>query len=61
MSSWTDEYTEMIEDCEKRMDKLSDWETQFLASMRIQLSQGKISSTQITKLEEIWEKATERG
>lgn len=61
MSSWTDEYTEMITDCEKRTDKLSDWELGFLASMRLQLSQGKISSNQISKLEEVWEKATACG
>lgn len=61
-NDWKEEYFTMITDCEKRCKGLSDWETKFLASVRLQLTEdARITSTQVTKLEEIWEKATAGG
>ncbi len=52
MSTWADEYITLIEDCEARSERLSDWEAQFLDSLRRQL-EGRVSwqraSTEETK------------
>lgn len=62
MSHWSDPYIELIEDCEKRSEKLSDWELGFIDSLRRQLEEGRRPSpNQIAKLDEVWEHATERG
>lgn len=62
MSDWTDEYITLIEDCERRSHKLSDWELNFIDSLRRQLEDGRRpTANQIEKLDECWEKATARG
>jgi len=62
MSDWTDEYMTLIEDCERRSEKLSDWELNFIDSLRRQLEDGRRpTANQIEKLDEIWERATKRG
>lgn len=60
--SWQDEYLTMIDDCEKRESRLSDWERTFVESIANQLATGKtLSKAQTEKLDDIWEKATKRG
>lgn len=62
MSDWTDEYITLIEDCERRSHKLSDWELNFIDSLRRQLEDGRRpTANQIEKLDECWGKATARG
>lgn len=61
MSNWSDEYMQLIEDCEARESKLSDWQRGFIDSLRKQIEQGKApTSKQIEKLDEAWEQATKR-
>ena len=62
MSDWTSEYLTLIEDCEQRSERLTDWELQFIDSLSEQLLDGRRPSTrQVEVLDSIWEKATERG
>lgn len=62
MSHWSDEYITMIEDCEKRSESLTDWEADFIDSLRHRLEGGgHLSPKQIEHLEQVWEKATKRG
>jgi len=62
MSTWADEYITLIEDCEERSDRLSDWEAGFIDSLRRQLEEGRApTQKQIDCLDSIWEKATKKG
>jgi len=59
---WSDEYLEMIKDCEARESKLSDWEVSFLDSISTQIENNKILSVkQIEVLDRIWECVTKNG
>jgi len=59
MATWADEYITLLEDCERRSHKLSDWELQFVDSMQRQITDGKRpTAKQIETLDNIWEKAT---
>lgn len=59
---WADEYLTLLDDCEKREERLSDWERGFVDSLRKQLEQGRRpSSKQIEALDKCWENATRRG
>ena len=54
-----DEILQMIEDCENRESKLSDWERSFIDSVKKQVSDGKgYSPKQEEKLTAIWERVT---
>ena len=60
--SWLDEYTQMVDDCEARESKLSDWEVMFLESIENRLAIGNsLTPKQIETLENIWEKVTKNG
>ena len=62
MSDWTSEYLTLIEDCEQRSERLTDWELQFIDSLSEQLLSGRRpSARQVEVLDSIWEKATEKG
>ena len=62
MSDWTSEYLTLIEDCEKRESRLSDWDRGFLESIGSQIARGaRPTPKQVDKLDEIWERATARG
>ena len=39
MSNWTDEYLQMVDDCEKRESRLSEWEQGFIESIRSRLEE----------------------
>jgi hypothetical protein len=41
MATWADEYITLIEDCEKREERLSDWERGFIDSLRRQIEAGR--------------------
>lgn len=56
------EYIEMIKDCENRESRMSEWETNFVADMADRLGDGKsLTPRQAEKLEEVWDRATNRG
>lgn len=62
MTTWADEYVTMLEDCEKRSERLTDWECGFVDSLQRQLAEGRRPSVkQIETLDTIWERATKRG
>lgn len=52
----------MIADCEQRSIRINDWELNFIASIKFQLMNNiKLTLKQTMTLEEVWDKATERG
>lgn len=62
MTTWADEYVTLLEDCEKRSEKLTDWELGFVDSLQRQLADGRCpTAKQIETLDRVWEKATARG
>ena len=62
MTTWADEYITQLDDCEKRQDRLTDWEVNFIDSLRRQLEAGRrLTANQVEKLDDIWERATARG
>jgi hypothetical protein len=62
MSTWADEYLTMLDDCEKREERLTDWERGFVDSLRRQIEDGRRpSAKQIEALDNCWERATARG
>ena len=62
MATWVDEYMTLVEDCEKRESRLTEWEAGFVDSLRSQIEQGRRPSTkQIETLDNCWERATARG
>ena len=57
-----DEDIQLIEDCEDRESRLSEWEAGFIQSIREQISRGKhLTSKQQETLTRVWEKVTTRG
>lgn len=59
---WSDEYLTMIEDCEHRESRLTEWEQGFIASLRSQIEDGRRpTEKQVETLDKVWEKATENG
>ena len=62
MTTWADEYVTMLDDREKREDRLTDWERGFVDSLRRQIEAGRRPSPkQIEFLDSMWERATARG
>jgi len=62
MTTWADEYLTLLDDCERRSDKLSDWECGFVDSLQRQLAEGRRhTEKQIETHDRVWEKATARG
>mgnify|MGYP003442225593 FL=1 len=60
--TWADEYTTLLDDCERRSERLSDWELGFVDSMQRQIAEGRRPTPkQIETLDTIWERATARG
>lgn len=62
MTTWADEYLQMIDDCEKRESRLTEWERSFIDSIRNQIDHGRgPSPKQIETLDTIWERVTAKG
>ena len=56
------EWMQMVEDCEARESRLSDWEREFIASISEQLGKGRtLTPKQAETLERVWDEATKRG
>lgn len=59
MAEWTDEYERMLEDCQHREAKLTDWERDFVDSLDRRLAHGKTPTPkQCEVLDRIWERVT---
>ena len=62
MSTWADEYTTLLDDCEAREARLTDWERTFVDSLRRQITEGRRPTPkQIEALDRAWERATAKG
>lgn len=60
--AWHEEYTTLLNDCEERSNRLTDWECGFVDSLQRQLVEGRRpTEKQKARLDEIWEKATAKG
>lgn len=54
-----DEHQQMVQDCENRESKLTDWERGFIDSIGRQLAASKpLSEKQAETLDAIWERIT---
>ena len=62
MADWTDEYMQLVKDCQARDAKLSAWDADFLDSIEGRLIDKRpLTAKQIETLEGIWERATRKG
>jgi hypothetical protein len=62
MTTATEEHLQMIEDCEERESRLSEWEAGFIDSIKAQLERGRsLTDKQSLTLDSIWERATANG
>lgn len=53
------EQSQMVEDCEKRESKLTDWERDFIDSLAARLCRGNgITNKQAERLIKIWDRVT---
>lgn len=56
------EIDQLIADCELRESRLTEWEQNFIDSIKARQESGKgLTDKQMDTLSSIWEKATERG
>jgi hypothetical protein len=54
-----DELDQMLQDCEVREEKLSEWERTFIDSLTHRRAKGNsLTEPQAEKLEQIWERVT---
>ena len=54
-----EDHIQMIDDCEKRESKLTDWERTFIDSIHTQLATGRpLTEKQAERLDAIWERIT---
>lgn len=62
MGTWADEYLTMVDDCEKRESRLTEWEAGFIDSIRNRLErEQRLTPKQTETLDRIWERATANG
>jgi len=62
VNSYANEYLTMIEDCERREDRLTDWERGFIDSLRHRLEANNfLTFKQTALLDDIWERVTKKG
>ena len=62
MNTCNAEHQQLVDDCEARESRLSDWERSFVDSMKARLaSNTSLTAAMAAKLDEIWERATARG
>ncbi len=62
MAIWRDEDLTLVEDCEKRESRLTEWEAGFIDSIRHQMEKEQpLSKKQTEMLDRIWERVTARG
>jgi hypothetical protein len=56
------EQLQLIDDCEARESRLTDWERSFMDSIRTQIEKGRaLTEKQAERLQKIWDRATAKG
>jgi hypothetical protein len=56
------EHQQLVKDCEARADRLTPWEAGLVLSCKQRLANGwPLTDTQAQKLNEVWDRATEKG
>jgi hypothetical protein len=56
------EHEQMVEDCEQRESRLSEWEVGYIDSIAKQLREGRsLTEKQAETLDQVWGRATARG
>jgi|HubBroStandDraft_2_1064218.scaffolds.fasta_scaffold81979_1 hypothetical protein len=59
---WAEPYTDLLDDCEARESRMTDWERTFIDSLRAQIGAGRRpTDKQVETLDNIWEKVTAKG
>lgn len=62
MNSCNAEHQQMVADCAHRAQRMNEWERGFIESCKAKLaSGGPLSAGQATKLDELWDRVTEKG
>lgn len=62
MNEHDDDSLQLIEDCEARESRLSDWERTFVSDLRTWLELGRtLTKNQRERLDEVWERVTKKG
>ena len=62
MAEWQKDLLLMIDDCESRESRCSEWELEFLESIKTRVEQGiSLTEKQQETLDKIWDKATKNG
>lgn len=62
MTTWADEYLRLVEDCEKRESRMTEWEIGFISSIRSRLEDDRpLTDKQTETLDKIWERVTAKG
>lgn len=57
-----DEHETMVADCEARESRLSEWESEFIQSLRERIDAGRsLTDKQAETLDRIWTRATSKG
>lgn len=56
------EHLQMIDDCEARESRLTEWQRDFIDSISMRVARGEsLTPKQAETLESIWERATAKG
>lgn len=62
MNTCNAEHQQLIDDCQARESRLTDWERGFIDSIAGQLGNGRtLSQKQADTLDQIWERVTSTG
>jgi hypothetical protein len=60
--SLAEDQLQLVDDCEQRESRLTDWERGFVDNVKARLEAGRpLTPLQVKTLDEIWERATARG
>lgn len=62
MNACNAEHQQLVDDLEAREERLTDWERGFVDSLKHRLAAGQgLSDNQTRKLNELWDRVTEKG
>ena len=62
MATLIDEQITLVEDCEARESRMTEWEAGFIDSIKKRLEdEQSLSVKQAEELDQIWERVTSRG
>lgn len=62
MKPWVDELMTLVEDCEIRESRMTEWEADFVESIRSRLEKERpLTERQQDTLERLWDRVTAHG